>query len=92
LIELWRKLACLNQQPSMLDSFGSIDGQHGDRCTTNGRSVAEYRSLPNKVVGPFVASWMKQSLQFGPLKVLHARHAQARFASVVRPPCFSARM
>jgi hypothetical protein len=61
-MELWRKVAGLNQQPSMLDSFGSIDGQNGDRCTTNGRSTAEYRSLPNKVVRPFVASRTEQSL------------------------------
>ena len=70
-----------------------INRGSADRCESD-----KFRSVPWKVFGPNILARVEQRLKavgrgvvtrhVGPLKVLHGRQLQARFAGAVAPECF----
>ena len=64
LFGILRKDSCLHQFPAQLESRGMIDRKNMNRCTAGRRQSDESRSSPAKMLGPAVATGMKETDKF----------------------------
>ena len=97
-----RKHTGFDQQLSMLDAIIGVYCKHNNRRPADRRLARQDWATPNEMINLLMAPWMKQPLQAIGERIITrdvrtfvgiAREAgEPKFRSVVRPPCFAARM